>query len=427
MYLRTPKRYTAKGRRRYLLNLRWLWLYILFPVVLIPLLLLWNARAEISQSISEWTARNIKININPPTPTPTIPAPDLRASFEAYIKAGNMNNAISTLGSLADVSPNDLAVHTLLTQMILFRGDPDDARRHEAALAAAQGAVNANPEAPEGWIVMGMALNSSGQPRAALAYLLRARDLDAQNPLLLAVLAEAYNDLDQVDQAEDLASRAIEAAQGTEPLNIAALAYAHIVQGNIASRESGDEAIKGYESAWRAAITEPSLPLGFIVQWITGYYLTANEPDRLVDILTQASERDKDDAINPYLLGRVYLNSGDREKAQTYFERCIELDAGQLKCLRWLSYVLYGAGNYQRAAELAQRAVDQGSKDPAVYVTAGAAYADTNRCAEAVSVLRRGQLLDTEATFAQQFADQLRKCGASAATPAPTATGQPGG
>lgn len=134
MYLRTPKRYTAKGKRRYLLNLRWLWLYILFPVVLIPLLLLWNNRENLSSNLGDWANRNIKIELNPPTPTPTVPAADLRVRYISYMQAGSLNNAIAALWSLGDLAPNDVQLFATLARLIALRGDPDDLKDRKSVV-----------------------------------------------------------------------------------------------------------------------------------------------------------------------------------------------------------------------------------------------------------------------------------------------------
>lgn len=314
MYLRTPKRYSGKGKRRFLVNWRWLWLYLLAPVIIIPAALVWQNRATLSQSVSQWADEHIRIELNPPTPTATVPAADLEIQLTNFLESGNLRSAISTLDSLTDATPNDVGAHTLLTKMILFRGDPEDLQRQEAALEAAYGALNADPEAADGWIMVAMALNAAGRPREALPYLMRARDLDNQNPLMLAVMAETYNNLDLIDRATTLVDQAIEAAKAADPLDPATLAYAHVVQGTILSRSSGQDAIRAYEEAWRVALTEPIMPVGYIAQWLWSYYFNTSELTRLVDVLNQAGARDRDDPVNPYLLGRVYLKNGDPKR-----------------------------------------------------------------------------------------------------------------
>ncbi|MBO9309419.1 MAG: tetratricopeptide repeat protein [Chloroflexi bacterium] len=410
MYLRTPKRYTAKGRRRYLFNLRWLWLYILFPIALIPLLLIWNEREMLSQRIGDWASRNIRIDLNPPTPTPTVPAADLRVRYLSYMQAGEVDEAIATLWRMGDLAPNDEQLFATLARLIALRGDPDDKARHAELLRAATAALNADPESAEGWIASGLAYNSSGNPQLALPYLLRARDLEPRNPMLLAVLADTYNDLDRPDDASRYAAEAIELAKASNPIDVTALAYAYVVQGNVLSRTSGAEAIRAYEEAWRVAQSEPTAPRGYIAQWIAGYYLNRADSDKAIPVLQEAFDRDRDDPINPYLLGRIYLNRGDPNRARTYLERCRDIQPEQIKCLRWLGTVLYRAQNYQRAAEIALQAIQHGSQDPAAYLVAGLSLSLLNRCGEALPLLREGARLDADGALASQFQDGLRRC-----------------
>ena len=276
--------------------------------------------------------------------------------------------------------------------------------------------------------MVAMALNAAGRPREALPYLLHARDLDNQNPLMLAVMAETYDNLDQPDRASTLVDQAIEAAKAADPLDPSTLAYAHVVQGTILARTSGDEAIRAYEEAWRVALTEPIMPVGYIAQWLWAYYFNTNDLMRLVDILNQAAQRDRDDPVNPYLLGRVYLKNGDPNRARTALERCRDLDPDQVKCLRWLGTLLYRDQNYARAAEMGQRAVDLGTTDPAAYLVAGLSYAFSNRCAEALPLLQHGMAMTQEASLISEFQEGLRVCSSSGITiPAAEPTATPAG
>lgn len=417
MYLKTPKKYAAKSRRR-LLNLKWLWLYILFPVIVIPAALAWQFRVPISTSIGEWVGRNLKMEFNPPTPTPTIPAADLQARFVSYVQTGSMRNAIAALTSLAEARPNDVEVYARLTRMLLSRDDSQPGR--EAALVAAQGALNANPEAAEGWVMVGMALNALDRPGEALPYLLRARDFDSRSPAMLATLAETYDLLGRSDRALPLIDDAIEAAKAMSQVDVITLAYAYVVKGRILLATSGDEAVRAFEEAWRVAQTEQTMPLGYIAQWLWSYYFNTDAITKIVDVMTIASDRDKDDPINPYLLGRTYLKTGDNNRALVALERCRDLDPNQVKCLRWLGTMMYRNNNLQRAAELGLRAVELGTDDPGAYLVAGASLAFTSRCAEALPVLQEGlTLAEKSPTYQQlvpQFRDALRSCGGSGVT-----------
>lgn len=255
MYLRTPKRYTVKGRRRRLLNLRWLWLYLVAPVILIPSVLAWQFRDTISPQISAWVNRNVRLN--EATPTATIPAQDFQRLLREAFQNGRLNKATELLKQFTSAAPNEPGVHSLLVQLIILRGayttDPDPALLEEA-YQAGQRAINASPESPEGWAAMALVLDWSGKPQEALPYILRARDLNINDkyPMVQAVLAEIYHDLQKEEQAMKLVDEAIKSAQAATPPNRAALAHAYYVKARILEVTSSDgaDATEQYQRAW---------------------------------------------------------------------------------------------------------------------------------------------------------------------------------
>src|SRR5579859_4720897 len=93
MYLHTPKRYTRKGSKPRLISLRWLWLYLLAPVVIIGGALAWDFRDSLSQQVNN-AIGHIHIQINAPTATPTLPAADLQARIQNALQSGDMKAAL---------------------------------------------------------------------------------------------------------------------------------------------------------------------------------------------------------------------------------------------------------------------------------------------------------------------------------------------
>jgi hypothetical protein len=76
MYLRTPKRYT-QGQRRSIISLRWLWLWLLTPVVLFFGLRIYNDRAAYIPQVEAImgdalnSAQTTLSTVIAPTPLPT--------------------------------------------------------------------------------------------------------------------------------------------------------------------------------------------------------------------------------------------------------------------------------------------------------------------------------------------------------------------
>src|SRR4051812_9794592 len=109
MYLRTPKRYTKKGMKRSLINLRWLWLYLIAPVILIPTVLAWQMRDSIGGQIGDWVSQHVRIN--QPTPTATIPAQDYQRLLTEAFKTARLNKAIDLLTQFTATNPNETLFH----------------------------------------------------------------------------------------------------------------------------------------------------------------------------------------------------------------------------------------------------------------------------------------------------------------------------
>jgi tetratricopeptide (TPR) repeat protein len=308
MYLKTPKRYAGRDSRQRLVHLRWLWLYILAPLVLIPAIIGWQYRATVSQSIGE----RVKVDellrrLNPPTPTPSPTAiPNPAEELQKAYDAGRVSRAVIVLKNAAEAHPNEVRYFVQQAQLNTLRSHGTNKAMMAEALRAAQSAINANPEQPEGWLMTALALNWAGKSGQAVGYLLRARDLDEKNPLVSVILAQIYFDLKRSEQAVKLADSAIEAAKTTQPVNRLALILGHYIKAQIIEATNPDPTnlvIAEYERAWRALTTEPidpAIPVGFVAANLAAYYRGTQRPEAAIKLLTEAQKRDQDDPQLPY-------------------------------------------------------------------------------------------------------------------------------
>jgi tetratricopeptide (TPR) repeat protein len=420
-YLKTPKRYTAKGSRRPLLNLRWLWLYLLAPFIIIPSVLAWNMRDQLSKDVGIWVKNAFPTPIPSITPLPTL-AGDPRSELVSSLNAGRINKAIDVMRVIASSVPNDAGIRVSISEMLTLRSHGTDTKLIDEGIAAAQEAINANPESPAGWGALALALDWSGQPERALGYILQARQIDNKNPMLMAVNAEILNDLKKYEQAAKLIDEAIETARSAKPIDIVALSHAHYVKATILENTATQqEAIDEYEQAWRVGISvgpEERVPVGYIARTLGVItFASLGQPDKALDILAKASDKDKDDPVLLYWLGSVWLNKGDPNKARSYLESCRDLNPDQMSCLRMLSQILFRDQNYQKALESLTHMFTLGTEEPNDYLRAGLSYSNLNQCASAIPFLQQGLKYitpDDAQTFAN-FEDALRTCGTSAA------------
>src|SRR5258708_683111 len=241
MYLKTPKRYTAKGSRRPLLNLHWLWLYLLFPVILIPLVLVWDYRDSLRDLMGKFIDQHPVVLYNAPTPTPTALPSNCAQQLGDTFSAGHIKKALDLLQCVAQGAPNNPNVYNLVAQQLIFRSYATNDAMLKEAVAAGQQAINANPEIPDGWVSEALALDWSGKPQEALGYALRASDLNDKDPMVTVVVAEIYSDLQKDDQANKMVDDAIDAAKAAKPLNRAALANAYYVKPQLLLSSDGKE------------------------------------------------------------------------------------------------------------------------------------------------------------------------------------------
>ncbi len=408
MYLRTPKRYTVKGSKRPLISLRWLWLYLLAPIVIVVGALAWDMRADLSQNIGGVLSRIKLPQINAPTATPTLPAADLKARIGSAMEAGNVNDAIEAMRSYADSVPNETTWHAALAQTLIMRSHGADQKMIEQANQAGQAAINANPEAVDGWVTQAFVLDWSDQSQAALSYALRAKDLGDSTGMTNAVLAGIYRTLRDPKQAAALADEAIKLNPN--------LAYAYYVKAQLASDEGANKQALGlYKQAWEIARNNRMQWSGYIADTLAQAYLFDKQPDQAVAVLNDALQRDKDDPALYYRLAMVYYNKGEFDgKASEYAQTCLDHNQAYAPCHGLMAKLQYIGKRYEAAAQSAQRAIELGIPETSVYWYGGDAYYKLNKCPEAILMFRAGLTLAEKINSTQakgDFVASLADCG----------------
>src|SRR5690606_18010326 len=91
--------------------------------------------------------------------------------------------------------------------------------RMDEALRVAEQAINANPEAPDGWAIMAMTLLWSRRYTESLAYAAQALEIDPNFVMVKAFQAQAYYRLDRAELATSTIDEAVAYLQqlGTTP------------------------------------------------------------------------------------------------------------------------------------------------------------------------------------------------------------------
>ncbi|MBK8020169.1 MAG: tetratricopeptide repeat protein [Chloroflexi bacterium] len=407
MYLRTPKRYQQKKRRVHLVSTRWLWLWILTPLVVIGGYLVYLNADEIGPPIRQALSDGISsaggsiATMVAPTPLPTSDPTERLAAADALWMQGAIGQAVEEYGALVANAPNDVRSHYRYTYGLLVE------RRSAEALTASERAVNANPFSADAWAIRAWALSRNGFYAQAIAAALQALSIDADHAPALAFMAEAYLDAEQTVAAEERINQALSA----DPEN----AEAYYVRGlwNVAANFDFTAARDDFSTAHDLAPNMPNIMVERAwADWSLQNY------DVGLDTLEQVLESNPNNLDALYALGYFqYQVYGDPNKASDYLGRCLVADPQNISCLNYMATVQIGLGNPEAAAEHYQRIVDTGTQDPIYFLRAGRTYADLGDCRRATPLLRTGLGLEQESEVPDverlaAFEEYLIQCGA---------------
>lgn len=404
MYLRTPKRYT-RGQRRSPISLRWLWLWILTPIIVALGVTLYNNRDALGPPVHQAIynvldgAQQSLATAAAPPPAPTQDPTNQLARANTDWRDGRIEAAIRTYEGILDAVPNNLEVRYRLALGRLMEGDL------EGALEAAESAITADPFASDGWAIRSMALDWSDRYGEAVASALRAIELNDQNARAYAFLAMAYKDMGQTDLAQQTVEKALEMNPDSfEALNARGWIAWDVEFDSLAAR---DYFLQAFDAA-------PNLPYLAIDMARVIYGLSPGEPEEALGYLNDVIDQNPQNSRALFELGRIYYSGlGDPNQALDYLVRCVEVNPESTICQGLLGRVYMALDQYTEAANALQQAVDLGSTNPRHYLWAGRTQIALGNCPSAIPLLEESITLaedvgDTEAITASQ--DNLREC-----------------
>lgn len=426
MYLKTPKRY-QRGQRRSIISLRWLWLWLLTPAVVLGGIYLYNNRdayiPHVESIMSDVVdqAQDSMATVTAPTPLPTEnPTTQLAAADSAWIR-GAIEEAVNIYEDVTQAVPNSVGAHYRLTLGLIMNGEL------EAALAAAERTITADPYDPNAWAIRSMALDWNGRYGEAVGSAQRAIELAGQdNPEAAAraqaFLAEAYYDLGQYDRAISTVNRAIE----TNPDSYEALRNRALIVQN--TQFDFAAAMQDIEAAYALA---PNLP--YITIDLAALEYRETNTDEAIALLTEVLDLNPRNVSALQWMGSLYLNTiGDTNQALDYLNRCVEADPTSIICHYALGRAQVRGELYSAAADSFTKAIDLGSTNPYHYWWAGRAQVLLGSCPAATNYLQTGYLIAQEnedEALIGDYEDQMRSCGLLSAvevTEEPEATEEAG-
>ncbi|MEL6271170.1 MAG: hypothetical protein AAFR22_15280, partial [Chloroflexota bacterium] len=210
MYLKTPKRYSVKRRKRYLFSFRRMLLQLLALVLIAGGIYVYREREQfapvVGSQAEDLLAQGGEMisTMTAPTPLPTENPVNVVNRADANWLGGRVEDAIDDYEVATGMLPNDVGTHYRYALSLIIDG------RYSDALEAAEDAVTADPYASDAWAVMALAQVRSGDPGGAIASGLHALELNENNPRAYAFLSEAYFELELYQRAQDAAATAVE-------------------------------------------------------------------------------------------------------------------------------------------------------------------------------------------------------------------------
>lgn len=434
MYLRTPKRYRP-GRRRQLrlFSARTVVLLVLTVGLVYGGFLIWQNQQQLRDRVLphiEGMAEAVQTQVAPkPTPTATPNIYTAQTSCNNARATGLLEKIVKDCRELADNSPNDVSLHFELTHyLVLTSNFGTDSQKLEEATLFAERTINANPEDPRGWAIRAMVQDWNEDYGGALASALHAQALDDDFAPTYAFLGSIYFELGKSDLALTYLKRARELDTGG-----LVIADTFRTEGWIYENQAD------YESAQRAYRTalEYAPTQSYLSAALASVYLRLNEPDLAFAELQNALERNSEDPLILFTMGRAYVNTGNPERGEEYYRRCLDYDANNALCTSYLGGLQHSQGDYASATITLQRALELGSTDLWDYYQLGHAYAALGQCSVGLPYLREGYekaVADNQPdeTLIDFLADQLAACGDitiatqdELVTPEPEVTSEP--
>lgn len=407
MYLRTPKRY-QKARRQSLISLRWLWLWLLTPLMAFVGWQVYEQRDSLGPPARAFIdgvmqgAGDQMSTITAPTPLPTGDPAETLVQADAAWRRGAMEEALQVYGAALDAAPNDITAHYRYTLGLIMQG------RGEDALNAAERTVTANPFSSDAWAIRALALDRADRPEAAVASARQALSINPNNTRAYAFMAEAYLDANQIGLARETIARALE----IDPASPEAL----FVNGLII-RDADFDFATARDEFQRAYELAPNYPYIAVELAWSEWYLQNYEAAE--DILQSVLEQNPQNLDALFAIGFLFYQAyGDPNQAFDYIERCLSAAPENRACLRYMATVQTGLGDSQAALLAYQRLIAAGTDRPSDYLNTGSAYINAGDCASAVPLLETGYALELatdlpDGDLLSRFEGRLADCQAS--------------
>ena len=388
MNLRVPRRY-RRGQRRSILSLRWLWLWLLTPLVVYLGARILENREEYAPVVEQRfdafvnDAGRVLATALAPTPLPT-EDPGIRYRLaEAAWQRGAIEEAAALYAELAQALPDEVALHSRLAMAGVMNNRPEE------ALTAAGNAITADPFSADAWALRALAQDRNGDYTAAIASARHALELAGEEQPQAAAragafLAEALFDLQHYERAFSTVNSALE----RDPDSPEALRVRALIQ-----EFARYDFTAALEDLQRAHALAPHLTYITIDLALLHTY-RFEDVDTTIDLLGGIIDLNPHNSAALHTLGNLYLRElGDHDTASEYLTRCIESNPRDSRCHYLLGRARMRAEQYSSATASFRRAVELAPEDAYAHWWMANSQVAQGNCAAALPWLQNGYRL----------------------------------
>jgi len=366
-----------------------------------------------------------------PTPTPTRSPESYVTEAEALIVDGKMVQAIDVYQQAINSSPRDPALYIAVAQVQVLAGEAEEAQKN------AENALLLSPNNSMALAVRAWAADAHGNNSDALSWIVQALQIDPNNGLAYAYYTEILvnsGSFDNLTLAIEESKKALALAPDTME--------SHRARGILLeATQNYEEAIREFENALQYNDDVPDIYLRLGLN-----YRALGASTEAIDAFTRADILNPADPLPDLYISRTYAGTGEYAKALQYAETAVQNNPVDPRLrgnygvmyyrnLYWteaveqLRFTVYG-GMTEDGQEIKSEPLSNDVRVAEYYFTLALALARTNQCGEALQIAQEIQTKIPADETAQFNANEvIRICQenlnnpqVSTSTPAPAAT-----
>ena len=261
------------------------------------------------------------------------------AMGDAYMQAGQYEQALATYQKAQAIAPDDASAHTGVANALYWLGEK------EQALAAYEAAAKLDPSNANNYVLAGLVAVELGQTSQAKSYLQQAASLASCDPAPHLILGELY----WREEAYDQAAKAYEDALALDPTN----ADAWYLLGTIRYLFLQDYPA-AIEAESKAIALHPDMPEAL---WVLGAIaLDQKDYATAADILARYTELNPTYALGYVSLGDAYAGLGRWEDAAKAYQEALDISPDATAYIS-LGLALHRLGRLDQAADAFESAL----------------------------------------------------------------------